>query len=53
MCMNVCLYVCMHATCACSVHRDQKGAVDPLKLEFQRVVKHHGVLGTELGPLEK
>lgn len=28
-------------------------ASDPLKLELQTTVKHHGVLGSESGPLQE
>jgi hypothetical protein len=34
----------MHAPCDFSTNRGQKGVLDPLELELQMSVSHHGVL---------
>lgn len=39
------LHVCMSTTCMVGACEDQKGALDPLKLEIQKVVNSH--LGNE------
>lgn len=31
----------VYASCACSVHKGQKKALDPLELKLQTVVNHH------------
>lgn len=42
----VCLHVCLCALCMPDACRCQKGALDPLALELQRVVTCYGVVGS-------
>lgn len=41
MCMSVCLPMCLYTVCMPGVHKGQKRALDPLKLDLQMTVNFH------------
>lgn len=42
LCTCICLYECICAHVCAAAHGDEKGVLDPLEMESQGLVSHHG-----------